>query len=69
MIVTFRAQKMIDRCIAEGKKDMLDDETLTFIRSLDGKKANTYNWQNTVYGKDVAVIEGTHTFVAICDCD
>lgn len=32
MMLTFKAQKMIDKCMAEGKKDMLDEETLAFIR-------------------------------------
>lgn len=69
MTLTFKAQKMIDRCKAEGKKDMLTAETLSFIHSIDGKKANTYNWRNQVFGEEVALIEGTNTYVAICDCE
>lgn len=69
MMLTFKAQKMIDKCMAEGKKDMLDEETLAFIRSMDGKKANTYNWRNRVYGEEVALIEGTDTYVPICACE
>lgn len=68
MMLTFKAQKMIDKCMAE-KKDMLDEQTLAFIRSIDGKKANTYNWRNQVYGEEVASIEGTNTFVPICACE
>lgn len=69
MTLTFKAQKMIDRCKAEGKNDMLTEETLAFIRSIDGKKANTYNWRNQVYGEPVALIDETKTYVAICDCE
>ena len=68
MILTFRAEKMIARVKAEGRGDLLDAETLAKIKSLDGKPANTYNWENFVNGENLALIDG-ETYVNVADCD
>ena len=73
MILTFRAQKMIDRAIREGKSDLLDDDTVAMIRSLDGEPANDYNWQSVTMGEPLALISATdkhpQMYVNVCDCD
>lgn len=73
MILTFKAKKMIDRVIREGKGNLLDDDTRAKIMALDGEPANTYNWASIVHGDDVALISKTdshpETYVAVCDCD
>lgn len=73
MIGIFRAKKMIDRVIAEGKGDMLTPETIEFINSLEGKSANTYNWQSQVFDENLAYIspdaDQDGTYVSILDCD
>ena len=70
---TFRAQRMIDRCIKEGKGDMLDEQTVKMIWSLDAKTGNDYNWASVVNGEDLVWIpeEGDFegAYVAGCDCD
>lgn len=73
MILTFRAKKMIDRIKAEGRGHMLDEKTLATINSLDGKKANTYNWASTVHGEPLAYISPEGDFPGMYvnekDCD
>lgn len=73
MILTFRAQKMIDRIVREGRGDLLDDKTLEVIRSLDGEPANDYNWQSVTMGEPLALISATdkheQMYVNVCDCD
>lgn len=68
MKVVFRAAKMIERVKREGKGDMLDETTLAFINSLDGKEADTYNWASVVNGENLALIDGK-TYVNVADCD
>lgn len=71
MMVTFRAQKMIDRIKKEGRE--LDDETLKTIKMLDGKQANDHNWQSVVMHEPLAWIEADEDqggmYVALCDCE
>lgn len=73
MKLTFRADKMIDRVRREGKGDLLDEQTLAFIRKLDGKQADDYNWASVVKGEPLALIPAdddvTDTYVNVCDCD
>jgi len=73
MILKFRAEKMIDRCIREGKEGMLDEKTRAKIWALDGADANTYNWAAIVHGEDLAWIDKTEehagAYVAVCDCE
>lgn len=69
MIVVFRAEKMIERVKREGRGDLLDKETLDFIKSIDGKRGNSYNWQSVVRGENVVWIEDAKTYVALCDCE
>lgn len=73
MLLTFRAQKMLDRIVREGKQDLLDAETRDFILSLDGSPAQDYNWQSFVHGDPVAWIDKTDkhdgVYVNVCDCD
>ena len=73
MILTFRAQKMIDRAMREGKGDLLDEETLAMIRSLDGEPANDYNWQSVAMGEPLALIAANdkhpQMYVNVCDSD
>lgn len=73
MNMVFKAQKMIDRITKEGRANLLDETTLKFIKSLDNKIGNTYNWRAQVYGEDVVYIEKDSdqdgTYVALCDCD
>ena len=70
---TFRAEKMIARIKREGKQNMLDKETLNFIKLLDGKKGNDYNYRSFVYDEPLVWIEADSdqegTYVALCDCD
>ncbi len=70
---TFRAEKMIARVKEEGRGDMLDEKTLSFIKSLDGEKANDYNWESVVNGSPLAWIKKTDkhegAYVNIADCD
>ena len=67
---TFRAQKMIDRCMREGNGDLLTEETVAFIKSLDGKVGTDYNWQSVVKGEDNLVwIAEANTYVNKVDCD
>lgn len=71
MIVTFRAQKMIDRLKKEGRE--IDEETLKTIKMLDGKQANDYNWKSVVTHEPLAWIEADEDqdgiYVALCDCE
>lgn len=73
MLVTFRAQKMIDRVKKEGREDLLDEETLKTIKMLDGKQANDHNWQSVVMHEPLAWIEADEDqdgmYVALCDCE
>ena len=73
MILTFRAQKMIERIYEEGKQDMLDFLTVSTIWAMDGEPANTYNWLNVAGGEPVALISATDDhpkmYVNIADCD
>lgn len=73
MIRIFRAKKMLDRIAREGKEHLLDDETRSFIMSLDGAEAQDYNWRSFVYDEPLAWIEKTDdregAYVNICDCD
>ena len=66
---TFRAQKMIDRVKREGKEDLLTEETLKFIQSLDGKVGTDYNWQAIVKGENLVWLEEAKTYVNKVDCD
>jgi hypothetical protein len=72
MKVIFKASKMISRIKDEGRGDMLDDETVKFINLLDGKEADTYNWQNQVMDKNLAYIspdkDQDGTYVNVADC-
>ena len=69
----FRAKKMLDRVKAEGKENLLDDETIAFIVKLDGKKANDYNWASVVRDEPLCWIapdeDQNGTYVALCDCE
>ena len=69
MEYTFRAQKMIDRIKREGREEMLTDETLEFIKSLDGKVGTDYNWQSVVRGEDLVWIADVGAYVNRVDCD
>lgn len=70
---TFRAKKMLERIKAEGKQDMLDEGTVEFIKMLDGKVGNDYNYRSFVYGEPLVWIEKDEdqdgTYVALCDCE
>ena len=70
---TFRAQKMIDRIKKEGRESLLDEMTLNFIRSLDGKIVDDHNWRSEVNGENLVWIPADEdqngTYVALCDCD
>ena len=66
---TFRAQKMIDRCKQEGKGDLLTEETVKFIKSLDGQTGTDYNWKSQVMGEPLVWLEEAQTYVNIEDCD
>ena len=65
----FIAQKMIDRVKREGRGDMLTEETLGFIYSLDGKVGNDYNWRSVVKGEDLVWIDSEKAYVARIDCE
>lgn len=73
MNMVFRAQKMIDRVTREGRANLLDEKTLSFIHKLDNKIGTTYNWRSQVYGEDMVYIEKDEdqdgTYVALCDCE
>ena len=73
MMLTFRAQKMIDRIRREGRGDMLDAQTLATINSLDGEPANDYNWEAVVHGEPLALIGANEKhdamYVNVADCD
>ena len=70
---TFRAEKMLARIKAEGKQDLLDEETVAFIRLLDGKVGTDHNWRSQVHGDPLVWIEKDEdqngTYVALCDCE
>ena len=69
----FRAQKMLDRVKKEGKENLLDQQTIDFIWSLDGEIGNDYNWESFVNGNDMVWIPANDkhdgTYVALCDCE
>lgn len=69
MIMTFRADKMIERVKREGMEHMLDEDTLAYIRSLDGFQGDANNWRATVYGEPLVWLPAAHTYVNIADCD
>lgn len=72
---TFRAEKMLARVRREGKGELLDKETVAFIKSLDGKVGNDNNWRSVVHDEPLVWIDGVKTedgigvYVAACDCD
>lgn len=69
----FRAEKMLERIKKEGLEHLLDDETVAFIKSLDGKEGTDYNWQAIVNDEPLVWIPADGdfqgTYVALCDCD
>lgn len=73
MRMKFKAEKMINRIIAEGRGDMLDQKTLAFIKMLDNKEGTDYNWASQVNGEDLVYLERDSdqngTYVARCDCE
>lgn len=73
MLRTFRAEKMLKRLEKEGRMHEVDAETLDFIKLLDGKQANDYNWQSFVYDEPLCWIEPDEdqdgTYVNANDCD
>ena len=74
MIVTFSAERMLARCNADPEtRELLDPVTVAFIRKLDGKQGQDYNWQSVVNGFPLVWIEPDEdipdgAFVALCDC-
>lgn len=64
---------MLARVKREGKGELLDKETVAFIKSLDGKVGNDNNWRSMVYDEPLVWIEGVGSedgvYVAACDCD
>ena len=70
MEYTFRAEKMIARIKKEGRAEMLTDETVAYINSLDGKVGTDYNWQSVAMGEENMVyIADENTYVNKLDCD
>ena len=75
MVYTFRAEKMINRVMGDPEMaKMVDDETLAFIKKLDGKKGSDYNWASVVNGENLVLIPkdedlDEEVYVNICDCD
>lgn len=73
MLVTFRAEKMLKRVKKEGLEHLLDEKTLEYIKLLDGKEGNDFNWESVVKGEDLVWIpsDDDHEgcYVARCDCD
>ena len=67
MIVTFKANKMMKRINGEGRGALLDDKTVSYIRSLDGLTGNTYNWRSQVFGEHVVLLENG-VYVNVDDC-
>lgn len=67
--MTFRAQKMIDRCRAEGKDDLLTKEMIAKIKSMDGMTGTDYNWQSQVMGEPLVWLQEAQTYVNIIDCE
>ena len=65
----FKAEKMLDRIRKEGCGDLLDEQTVEFIKSLDGKEADDYNWRSQVHGEPVGWIEECEVYVNIHDCE
>lgn len=58
MKMKFRAEKMLNRCRADEElKGMLDEATVKFIESLDGKVGEDYCWRSVVEGENVVWIE------------
>lgn len=70
---TFKAEKMFARIKREGRENLLDDELREFIKKLDGKKGNDYNWQSVVKDEPLVWIEPDEdqngTYVNLYDCD
>lgn len=69
----FRAEKMLARIKREGRENLLDEETISFIRLLDGKVGNDYNWESFVNDNPLVWIpedeDQKGTYVALVDCD
>lgn len=65
----FVAEKMINRIRREGRSDMLTEETIGFIHSLDGKVGTDYNWQSQVMGEPLVWLQEAQTYVNIVDCE
>lgn len=65
----FVAEKMINRIRREGRSDMLTEETVSFIHSLDGKVGTDYNWQSQVMGEPLVWLQEAQTYVNIVDCE
>ena len=63
------AEKMINRIRREGRSDMLTEETVSFIHSLDGKVGTDYNWQSQVMGEPLVWLQEAQTYVNIVDCE
>lgn len=68
MLKVFRANKMLKRIQNEGRGALLDDKTVKFIKSLDGRTGNTYNWRSQVFGENVVLLEDG-TYVNTNDCE
>lgn len=69
--MVFSAQKMIDRVMEEGKAGLLDDNTLAFIRELDGRPVTDDSWNRRVKGYPVyscTTAEGEAVDVNENDC-
>ncbi len=75
MVRVFRAQKMLDRVMKDPElAEMLDDKTIEFIKKLDGKKGNDYNWASVVNGENLVLIKKDEdldedVYVNADDCD
>lgn len=75
MVYTFNAEKMLKR-VQENPElsELLDDETIDFIKKLDGKKGTDYNWESVVNGENLVLIHKDEdldrdVYVNACDCD
>lgn len=75
MVRTFRAQKMLGRIMGDPRfEDLIDDKVIAFIKKLDGKKGNDYNWESMVHGENVVWIDADEDleegiYVSADDCD
>lgn len=71
MLRTFRAEKMIKRIIEEGKEHLLDAETISIIKQLDGKTGEDHNWRSVVNHEALVFIKTADggKYVALIDCD